>query len=111
MSDNPEPQFLYLTTTGRKSGKPHQIEIWFVPYKGCYYVVTEDPDHTDWVRNIRHNPAVTFSVGSRDAPIIAGTGRPLDRAQEPELASAVTALMNAKYDWSEGLIVELKPGS
>ncbi len=41
MSDNHEPQFLYLTTIGRKSGKPHQIEIWFVEYQGCCYIVNE----------------------------------------------------------------------
>ena len=27
MSETPEPQFLYLTTVGRKSGKPHQIAV------------------------------------------------------------------------------------
>ena len=111
MSAQDSDPFLYLTTTGRKSGKPHQIEIWFVAYAGCYYLVTEDPEQSDWVKNIRHNPAITLSVGSRDANVIAGTGRPLDRAQEPQLADAIAALMNAKYDWSEGLIVELKPNS
>lgn len=25
-----EAQYLYLTTTGRKTGQPRQIEIWFV---------------------------------------------------------------------------------
>ena len=80
-------------------------------HAGCYYLVTEDPDHSDWVKNIRHNPAITFSIGSRDADVIEGLARPIDRAQEPELADAVTALMNAKYEWSDGLIVELKPNS
>ena len=57
MSTQNSDPYLYLTTTGRKSGKPHQIEIWFVAYNGCYYLVTEDPEHTDWVKNIRSNPA------------------------------------------------------
>ena len=46
MSDNPEPQYLYLTTIGRKSGKPHSIEIWFVAHDGCYYMVNEDPEES-----------------------------------------------------------------
>jgi deazaflavin-dependent oxidoreductase (nitroreductase family) len=108
MADNHEPQFLYLTTTGRKSGKPHQIEIWFVEYQGSCYLVNEG-GNGDWVKNIRSSPAVTFSVGTRHDEPIDGTGRVVDPAAEPELAAAVRARMDAKYQWSDGLIVELKP--
>lgn len=31
-------------------------------------------------------------------------------AARPELATAVSALMDAKYEWRDGLIVELAPG-
>ena len=109
MSENPEPQFFYLTTFGRKSGKPHQIEIWFVKNNDCYYMVNEDPTISDWVKNIQHNSAVMFSVGSRDAESSDGHGRLVDAAAEPELAAAVTALMDAKYQWSSGQIVEIQP--
>jgi deazaflavin-dependent oxidoreductase (nitroreductase family) len=109
MSENPEPQFLYLTTIGRKSGKPHQIEIWFVKNADSYYLVNEHPEISDWVKNIRHNSAVMFSIGSRDANAVEGRGRLVDAAAEPELAAAVSALMDAKYQWSDGQIVELKP--
>jgi deazaflavin-dependent oxidoreductase (nitroreductase family) len=104
-------EFFYLTTIGRKSGKPHQIEIWYVEHDGCYYVVAETRDHADWVRNIVHNPAVTYSVGSSRAAQLPATARPVDPAREPELAAAVSALMDAAYEWSDGLIVEVKPGS
>lgn len=104
-----EPQYLYLTTTGRKTGNPHEIEIWFVGYEGNYYLVSEYPDRSDWVKNVRHNPAITFRVGNRDAERVSGTGRAVDRAAEPELAAAVSRLMDAKYEWSNGQIVELKP--
>lgn len=109
MSENPEPQFLYLTTIGRKSGKPHQIEIWFVQHDECYYMVTEDPANSDTVKNIRHNPTVMLSIGSRDADGIEGRGRLVDAAADPERAAAVSALMDAKYEWSSGQIIELKP--
>lgn len=111
MLDTSEPQYLYLTTIGRRTGKPHQIEIWFVAHEGCVYLVTEQPERSDWVRNIRHNPTVTFSIGTRNDDPIAGTGRLVDHAAEPELAAAVSALMDAKYHWSDGQIVELKPNS
>jgi deazaflavin-dependent oxidoreductase (nitroreductase family) len=101
-----EPQFLYLTTTGWKSGKPHEIEIWYVAHGGRYYIVAEHLERTHWVQNIRHNPAITFRVGDKK---FQGKGRVVDRASELELAAAVSGLMDAKYDWSDGLIVELAP--
>jgi deazaflavin-dependent oxidoreductase (nitroreductase family) len=105
MSDS-EPQFLYVTTTGWKSGNPHQIEIWFVAHAGRYYIVSEHREKSHWVQNIRHHPAITVRVGERT---FQGTGRAIDPQAEPDLAAAVCALMDAKYDWSDGLIVELKP--
>jgi deazaflavin-dependent oxidoreductase (nitroreductase family) len=101
-----EEQYLYLTTTGWKTGDPHTIEIWFVAYDGRYYMVSEHRERSHWVRNIRHNPAVTFRVGTAT---FRGSGRAVDPAAEPDLAADVSALMDAKYDWSDGLIVELTP--
>jgi len=98
--------FLYLTTTGRRSGQPREIEIWFVAHDGCYYLCAETRERADWVQNIRHNPAVSFWVDGRT---YQGTGRPIDRAAEPELAAAVAALFAAQYQWSDGLLVELCP--
>jgi deazaflavin-dependent oxidoreductase (nitroreductase family) len=103
---NEEPQFIYVTTTGWKTGNPHTIEIWFVAYEGRYYMVSEHYEQSHWVQNIQHNPAVIFRVG---AETFQGTGRIVDRSAEPELAAAVSALMDTKYEWSEGLIVELTP--
>jgi len=101
-----EEQYLYLTTTGWKTGNPHTIEIWFVARDGRYYIVSEHRERSHWVQNIRHNPAVTFRVGTAT---FRGIGRVVDREAEPDLAAAVSALMDAKYDWSDGLIVELTP--
>jgi hypothetical protein len=35
------PQFLYLTTKGRKTLRQHTIEIWFVEYNKRYYFLSE----------------------------------------------------------------------
>jgi deazaflavin-dependent oxidoreductase (nitroreductase family) len=102
-----EPQFLYLTTTGWRTGNPHAIEIWFVAHGGKYYIVSELRECSHWVQNVQHNPAVTFRV---DETTFHGTGRVVDATAEPDLAAAVSALMDAKYEWSDGLIVELSPG-
>lgn len=98
--------YLYLTSTGWKSGSPHRIEIWFVAYNGAFYIVAERRERSHWVQNIRHNPSVTFEVGDQT---YTGIGRLIDNAAEPDLAAAVSKLMDDKYGWSSGLIVELKP--
>lgn len=102
---NAELQYLYLTTIGWISGEPHEIEIWFVAHNGAYYLVSERRERSHWVQNIQRNPSITFRVGDHTHK---GTGRIIDPGAEPELAAAVRQLMDAKYDWSDGLIVELK---
>ena len=96
--------FLYLTTTGWKTGKPHEIEIWFTERDGCYYLVSEGGDEAHWVQNVRRHPQVTFRVGRRT---FAGRGRVVHPQREQELHAAVSQLSIEKYDWGEGLIVEL----
>lgn len=103
-----EPQYLYLTTKGWKTGNPHEIEIWYVAYTGAYYLVSEREHGAHWVQNVEHNPSVTFRVGDQT---FYGKARTIDRQAEPELARQVTALMDTKYEWSDGLIVELMPAN
>jgi deazaflavin-dependent oxidoreductase (nitroreductase family) len=99
-----DEQFLYLTTTGWKSGKPHDIEIWFVEHEGKFYLVSEHEHASHWLQNIRREPLIAFRVGQSK---YKGRGREVDRKKEAGLAQAVSALMNKKYGWSTGLIVEL----
>ena len=98
--------YLYLTTTGWKSGQAHEIEIWFVPHDGCFYLMSEKFERSHWVQNIRHNPAIAYRVGENT---YQGRGRVVDSSAEPALAQAVGDLMAAKYNWNNGLIVELRP--
>ncbi len=109
MTETPgDSPYLYLTTTGWKSKKQHQIEIWYVARHGKYYLVAETRDIAHWVQNIRHHPTVTFRV---EGQTFEGTGRIIAQEREPDLAADVRALMDAKYDWSDGLIVELAPAA
>jgi deazaflavin-dependent oxidoreductase (nitroreductase family) len=103
--DMPE-QFLYLTTTGRVSGLPREIEIWFVEADGKYYILAEKFHEALWVRNIAANPAVKVRLGDRR---FDATGRALD----PELDAAAWRraqdLEREKYGWGDGLPVEITP--
>jgi deazaflavin-dependent oxidoreductase (nitroreductase family) len=58
--------YCYVTTTGRNSGRPHTIEIWFALYEGRAYLLSGGGDQSDWVRNIRVNPTVGLRIGDRD---------------------------------------------
>jgi len=98
--------FLYMTSTGWKSGNPHQIEIWYVEHEGNYYIVAEHRERTHWVQNIRRNPAVTFRIGEGEN--WPGTARVVEGDDDADLAAAITQKMDDKYGWSAGLNVELQ---
>src|SRR6185312_7869694 len=54
--------FCYLTTTGRVSGRPHTIEIWFALYENTLYMLSGGMDRADWVKNSLHLPDVTVRI-------------------------------------------------
>jgi hypothetical protein len=51
-----------------------------------------------------HNSKVSFSLNDTT---FEGAARIVNREKESELATKVSKLMNTKYGWSEGVIVEL----
>ena len=96
-----------MTTVGWKTGKQHSLEIWFVEYDKRYYIMSERRDNSHWVQNIMHKSIVSFTVNHKT---FEGTARIVDQNIESKLSTVVFNLMNAKYGWDEGLIVELLPG-
>ena len=101
-----EEAFLYLTATGRRSGLPREIEIWFTRLNGRYYVIAERGEGAQWVRNLLANPRVQVRIAGAG---LAARARVVDPAAEPGLASAVQTRSREKYRWGDGLIVELEP--
>ena len=97
--------YLYLTTTGRVTGQPREIEIWFTERDGRFYLVAER-ESANWVRNVQSQPQVKVRVGETEFNAIA---RVVHNDREPQIAATVKALFDAKYGWSDGLVVELKP--
>ncbi len=109
-------QFLYLTTKGRTTGEPRRIEIWFVELRGCHYVVAEMGEEAGWVKNLARDAAVTFSVGTRANRELAlcstrAMARALREAGDTPRIAEVRKAMDAKYRWSEGLVVEISRSS
>jgi deazaflavin-dependent oxidoreductase (nitroreductase family) len=86
-------QFCYLTTTGRRTGKAHTIEIWFGGEPGgrTIYMLAGGGYEADWVKNIGANPRVQVRIaGSR----LSGFGRVVAQVEEEQLARR---LVVAKY--------------
>lgn len=106
MSQEKKLPYLYLTTRGRRTGLPREIEIWFTELNGQYYVIAERRENTNWVRNIRQDPGVSFRVGEYT---YNGYARVVEADKEPDLCAQVQRLSEEKYGWGDGLIVELKP--
>ena len=55
--------YAYLTTIGRRTGRPHRIEIWFGVQEGRMYLLSGGHDRSDWVRNLQANPRVSIELG------------------------------------------------
>jgi len=89
----------YLETTGRVSGKAHEIEIWFAaaPDTRTLYLLSGGGERADWVQNLRQHPAVRVRIGGQP---FAGEARVIaDTAEERAAREAVAAKY---YGWREG---------
>jgi deazaflavin-dependent oxidoreductase (nitroreductase family) len=56
---------LLLTTTGRKSGRPHQVPLQYEAINGSIYVAAALGKKADWFRNILAKPEVTVQLKAR----------------------------------------------
>jgi deazaflavin-dependent oxidoreductase (nitroreductase family) len=91
-------QFCYLTTMGRVSGKPHEIEIWFALDGTTLYMLAGGRYSADWVKNIQRTPSVTVRITNR---AFAGYGRVVDETSDE--AVRARTLVGPKYDeWQPG---------
>ena len=57
-----DEDYCYLTTTGRSSGRPHRIEIWFAAHGRTLYLLAGGGRSSDWVKNLLVEPAVTVEL-------------------------------------------------
>src|SRR5256885_15125494 len=91
MNDLAGESYCYLTTTGRVSGEPREIEIWFGLEGDTLYMLSGGRDRSDWVKNLVKTPEVTVRIGDR-----AFEGRARVVADEEEDALARRLLFD-KY--------------
>jgi deazaflavin-dependent oxidoreductase (nitroreductase family) len=60
-----DEDYCYLTTTGRVTGEPREIEIWFGLDGDTLYMLSGGGERSDWVRNLIKTPAVAVRIGDR----------------------------------------------
>lgn len=84
--------FCFLTTTGRRSGRPHRIEIWFALRGDTIYLLAGGRDRSDWVRNAIASPAVSVEIADE---VLTGTARVLSPDQDED--ALARRLLVAKY--------------
>ena len=99
-------QFLYITTTGRNTGQPREIEIWFVESQGKLYILAEHFHKAQWVKNIERNPRVRVRIGDSE---FEATARILDKERDAAIWKLAQDLEREKYGWGDGLPVEITP--
>lgn len=107
MANRKEPsplEYLYLTTTGRITGEPREIEIWFVESEGKLYVLAEHFRDAQWVKNIERNSQVRIRLGERQ---FEATARVLDSERDRPAWLTAQRLACEKYGWGDGLPVEI----
>lgn len=80
-------EYCYLTTTGRVTGKPHEIEIWFGLNNTTLYLMSGD-GKSDWVKNLLKNPSVTVRIAEHT---FSGTARLVNDEQEQIMARNMLA--------------------
>ena len=99
-----EEDFCYLTTTGRISGRPHTIEIWFALNGQTLYMLSGGRDRSDWVKNALHTPSVQMKINNT---MLSGQARLVNDNEEDAVARK---LVFEKYvprssddlvDWSQ----------
>jgi deazaflavin-dependent oxidoreductase (nitroreductase family) len=87
----------HLQTTGRTTGRPRTIEIWFATDGERIYLLAGGRDRAHWVRNLRAEPRVRVRIGGRT---LDGVARVIEGEDREPVARSLLA---AKYQgWSEG---------
>jgi deazaflavin-dependent oxidoreductase (nitroreductase family) len=89
--------FYYVTTTGRRTGNPHTVEIWCVAVDGALFLMAGSGMGSDTVRNALAAPDdVTVRVGGETRPARASL------VDDADLDARVRAAMVGKYESSPG---------
>lgn len=96
LSQFEQEDYCYLTTRGRVTGKPHEIEIWFVAHEGAIYLMSGGGTNSDWVKNLLKEPQVTLRIAGQTFAALASI------LNDARIEGEVRMKMATKYNEMEG---------
>ncbi len=92
---------IHLMTEGRRTGRPHTVELLFAVRDGKVYL-SHEGEETDWMKNIRNNSHVSFEIGGEH---FTGKARYLEEGTDEAWAGKV-ALYKKYYGEASRDIIE-----
>lgn len=108
----PSHEVCYLTTTGRRTGRPHRIEIWFLEADDAVYLFSGGGEASDWVRNLRQDPQVSLELPGRTARAYAASimDAPADLRRRMDARYYGTGADEELTNWARrAAVVRLRP--
>ena len=94
-----------ITTTGRFSGEPRRIEIWFHNVDGGIYI-TGMPGRRSWYANLLSNASFTFHLKESTRRDLAAMAIPvIDEARRRQILGVITERIGSKIaldEWVAG---------
>lgn len=78
--------YCYVTTTGRRTGRPHRIEIWYATHGEVLYLLAGGGRSSDWVQNAIADPTVQVEI---DGDVLPRRARVIEDANEMERARSL----------------------
>ena len=73
-----------ITTTGRRTGEPRRIEIWYHRVDGRYYITGTPGRPRDWYANLVAHPTFTFHLKESATADLPATARAVTDPAERE---------------------------
>jgi deazaflavin-dependent oxidoreductase (nitroreductase family) len=84
-----------ITVTGRKSGRPISVPVWFVLEDGKLYLLPVSGSDTQWYKNVLKNPSIRIDAGGDKAELRAIP------VADPKQVSSIAEKFRAKYGPSD----------
>jgi deazaflavin-dependent oxidoreductase (nitroreductase family) len=81
-----------ITTTGRKTGEPRKIEIWFHRLDGKFYITGTPGTPRSWYANLVAHPSFTFHLKQSATRDLSAIARPItDTSERTQVFAGILA--------------------
>ena len=84
-----------ITVTGRKSGRPISIPVWFVLEEDKLYLLPVQGSDTQWYKNALKNPSIRIDAGGEKAEL------KVTPITDPKQVASVAEKFRSKYGASD----------